>query len=78
MAGDWIVNGMLSICRRMNQNCPISRLAALALAITLAGCGGMNRAVVTLPNTFDDLGAKTAPLRAGRADENRDERPRRP
>jgi hypothetical protein len=39
----------------------IGLMAALAL---LAGCGGgMTRAVTTLPNTFDDLGAKSAALR---------------
>jgi hypothetical protein len=38
----------------------IGLMAALML---LAGCGGMNRAVTTVPNTFDDLGAKSATLR---------------
>ncbi|MCE7028984.1 hypothetical protein [Jiella avicenniae] len=31
--------------------------------VGLAGCGGMNRAVTTLPRTFDDLGDKTSSLR---------------
>ncbi|MBO0905533.1 hypothetical protein [Jiella sonneratiae] len=42
----------------------------IAAALILSACGGMNRAVTTLPRTFDDLGAKTAPLRG-----ERDQRP---
>lgn len=38
----------------------IGLMAALML---LAGCGGMTRAVTTVPNTLDDLGAKSAALR---------------
>ena len=40
-------------------------LAAFVPLVGLAGCGGMNRAVTTLPRTFDDLGEKTARLRGG-------------
>ncbi|WP_152046483.1 hypothetical protein [Aureimonas psammosilenae] len=40
-------------------------LILLVLAI-LAGCGGMTRAVGVLPNTLDDLSAKTEPFRRGR------------
>ena len=43
------------------------RLALFALLLALAGCGGMNRAVGVLPNTLDDLGQRTAPLRENRA-----------
>lgn len=45
-------------------------LAGLLSASLLGGCGGMNRAVTTVPKTFDDLGAKTAPFRAGRSSED--------
>ena len=40
-------------------------LSALLMS-ALAGCGGMNRAVAVLPNTLDDLGRRTEPLREGR------------
>ncbi|WP_019994701.1 hypothetical protein [Aureimonas ureilytica] len=44
----------------------MSRLLLLAaLGACLAGCG-MNRAVAVLPNTLDDLGRRTEPLREGR------------
>ena len=35
--------------------------------LMLCGCGGMNRAVGVLPNTLDDLGAKSAALRGEKA-----------
>ncbi|WP_156418315.1 MULTISPECIES: hypothetical protein [Aureimonas] len=46
----------------------MSRLVLLSalLCASLAGCAGMNRAVAVLPNTLDDLGRRTEPLRAGR------------
>ena len=46
----------------------MSRLVLLSalLCASLAGCGGMNRAVAVLPNTLDDLGRRTEPLREGR------------
>ena len=44
----------------------MTRILVLTLiAVSLAGCGGMNRAVGVLPNTLDDLGRRTEPLRAG-------------
>ena len=41
------------------------RLLVLSLLFcaSLAGCGGMNRAVAVLPNKLDDLGRRTEPLR---------------
>ncbi|ORE97740.1 hypothetical protein [Aurantimonas sp. 22II-16-19i] len=45
-------------------------VAGLLSASLLGGCGGLNRAVTTVPKTFDDLGAKTAPFRAGRTSED--------
>lgn len=49
------------------------RWMALGLAgLVLAGCGGMTRAVEVVPNTLDDLGRRTAPLRG---DENPPPRP---
>lgn len=41
----------------------MAKLTLLCLALLLAGCGGMNRAVGVLPNTFDDLAAKRAAAR---------------
>lgn len=38
----------------------------IVLTAVLSGCGGMNRAVAVLPNTLDDLGRRTEPLREGR------------
>lgn len=50
--------GPLPICRSM------TRIALLSLCLALlAGCGGMNRAVGVLPNTLDDLGARSAAAR---------------
>ncbi|NDV88357.1 hypothetical protein GTW51_16775 [Aurantimonas aggregata] len=40
----------------------IRTLSVLALTLLLAGCG-MNRAVGVLPNTLDDLGERSAPMR---------------
>ncbi len=37
-------------------------LFVLVPLVGLAGCGGMNRAVMTVPRTFEDLGAKTSRL----------------
>ncbi|BDA86825.1 hypothetical protein Sa4125_43670 [Aureimonas sp. SA4125] len=46
----------------------MKQLMALTVALlVLAGCGGMTRAVGVVPNTFDDLGKKSAALR-GAAD----------
>lgn len=45
--------------------------AAFAALQGLAACGGMNRAVTTVPRTFDDLGARTAPLRSERSADGR-------
>lgn len=42
---------------------PMAKLALLSLALLLAGCGGMSRAVGVVPNTFDDLAAKRAAAR---------------
>ncbi len=41
-------------------------LAIAGLLACLSGCAGMNRAVGVLPNTLDDLGRRTEPLREGR------------
>ncbi|MBP0617141.1 hypothetical protein [Jiella mangrovi] len=41
-------------------------LVVLALLPLAGACGGMNRAVTTVPKTFDDLAVETAPLRDGR------------
>ena len=41
----------------------MTRITLLCLALLLAGCGGMNRAVGVLPNTLDDLAAKRAEAR---------------
>lgn len=41
-------------------------LALLMAAISVTGCGGMNRAVGVLPNTADDLAKRTEPFRADR------------
>ena len=41
-------------------------MGLVAAALLLVGCGGMNRAVGVLPNTMDDLGAKSAALRGER------------
>lgn len=43
----------------------MTRIALLSLCLALlAGCGGMNRAVGVLPNTLDDLEARSAAARA--------------
>ncbi|WP_182087238.1 hypothetical protein [Aureimonas sp. ME7] len=41
-------------------------LLLAGLGLLLSGCGGMNRAVTVLPNTLDDLGRQTEPLRGPR------------
>lgn len=45
----------------------IPRLLVLAFSLALAACGGMNQAVTVLPNTLDDLAAKSEGFRRGRA-----------
>ena len=41
----------------------MQRLPLLLLCLVLSGCGGMTRAVGVLPNTTDDLAAKSEALR---------------
>ena len=50
---------------------PIFLFAIFAVLASVAACGGMNRAVTTVPRTFDSLGDKTAPLRGERSPEER-------
>ncbi|GGE06641.1 hypothetical protein GCM10011390_27170 [Aureimonas endophytica] len=45
----------------------IRALLLASLLAGLAGCGGMTRAVGVLPNTLDDLSAKSEPFRRNRA-----------
>ncbi|KAB0679375.1 hypothetical protein [Aureimonas leprariae] len=42
------------------------RTPLLAALLVLAGCAGMNEAVTVVPNTMDDLAAKTEGFRRGR------------
>lgn len=39
---------------------------ALSALVILSGCAGMNQAVTVVPNTMDDLAAKTEGFRRGR------------
>ena len=44
----------------------MARVGSLVLVLALlTGCAGLNRSVAVLPNTLDDLGRRTEPLREG-------------
>jgi len=44
----------------------MARVGSLVLVLLfVGGCAGLNRTVAVLPNTLDDLGQRTEPLREG-------------